>query len=233
MKRILSYRTAIIAVLLLAFLFVLPVSGAVSGAEKPFISASVSSMTPTVGDRVTISGVASGGNLTAGVRIWIFAGNYIDVSTVPVDNMGEFSKTYNTTGMPPATYYVVVQSPGSDGTFDIDAIDVNGFSSQVVNTKTGKTVFNFTGTGSVQDTAAVAALSDAFNQPSVDDVFTKLSFQLMSQGTSAAASMGTAVVTTTGVSTPVQTTAKSAVSLMTVLVGISVAGFAVVLIRRE
>lgn len=224
---------AIIAILLLASLFVLPVSGAVTVAAKPFISASVSSMTPTVGDPVTISGVASGGNLTAGVQIWIFAGNYIDVSTVPVDSTGEFSKTYNTSGMPPATYYVVVQSPGSDGTFDIDAIDVSGFSSQVVNTKTGKTIFNFTGTGSVQDTAAVAALSDAFNQPTVDDVFTKLSFQLMSPGSSTAAPIGTVVVTTTAVSTPVQTTAKSPVSLMTILIGISLAGFAVVLIRRE
>jgi hypothetical protein len=233
MNHSVSQRMAVISVLLLTCLFVLPVSGDVNADAKPFISASVSPIKPVVGDPVTISGVASGANLTAGVQIWIFAGNYINVSTVTVDTAGKFSKIYNSTGLPPTTYYVLVQSPGSDGTFDIDAIDMNGYSSQIVNTKTDKTIFNFTGTGSVQDIAAVAALSEAFNQPNVDDVFTKLSFQLMSPGTPPAAPTDAAVMTPPAVSTPVQTTAKSPVSFMTLLVGICVAGLAVMKMRRE
>ena len=96
------------------------ISAASGTPAKPFISATVSSTTPLVGEPVTISGVATGGNLASGVQIWIFAGNYVNVTTVPVNADGTFSKTYQTTGLPPATYYVFVQSPGPDGIFDID-----------------------------------------------------------------------------------------------------------------
>jgi len=198
MKKSVSLGIAVIALVLLAALLMLPVSGVVAptntattnavtttspaatGATgaKPFISATVSSATPPVGDPVTISGVATGGNLTSGVQMWVFAGNYVNVTTVPVNADGTFSKTYPTTGLPPATYYVFVQSPGTDGTFDIDLYDAGIYSGQVVNTKTKSTIFNFTGTGSVQDAAASKALSDALNQPGQDDIYTKLTFQL-------------------------------------------------------
>lgn len=230
-------RMAVIAVLLLTCLFVIPVSAADSGNAtapdaKQLISASVSSVTPVVGDPVTISGVEIGGNLTAGVQIWIFAGNYIDVSNVPVDAEGKFSKTYNTTGLPPAIYYVIVQSPFTDGIYDIDAIDVNGFSSQVVNTKTGKTIFNFTGTGSVQDKAAVAALSEAFNQPGVDDIYTKLEFTLVAPSAPAAGTTTEAIMTPNQ-AVPAQTSAKSPLSLFTVFAGIGAAAFAIGMMRRQ
>jgi hypothetical protein len=110
--------------------------------------------------------------------MWIFAGNYVNVTTVPVNADGTFSKTYPTTGLPPATYYVFVQSPGNDGVFDIDLYDAGIYSGQVVNTKTKAMIFNFTGAGSIQDAAASKALSDALNQPGNDDVYTKLTFQL-------------------------------------------------------
>jgi hypothetical protein len=150
---------------------------------KPFISATVSSATPSVGDPVTISGVATGGNLKSGVRIWLFAGNYVNVTTVMVNAEGTFTKTYLTTGLPPATIYVFVQSPSTDGTFDIDLYDADIYSGQVVSTKTKATIFNFTGTGSMQDAAASKALSDALNQPGQDDIYTKLTFQLTAPGT--------------------------------------------------
>ena len=193
MKKSVSLGIAIIALVLLAALVVLPVSGvdaptnaaatvfpAANGvtAVKPFVSATVSSSTPTVGDPVTISGVATGGNLASGVQIWVFAGNYVNVTTVPVNADGTFSKTYPTTGLPPATYYVFVQSPSTDGKFDIDLYDAAKYSGHVVNTRTKATIFNFTGTGSVQDAAASKALSDALNLPGQDDVYTKLTFQL-------------------------------------------------------
>ena len=166
MKKSVSLGIAVIALVLLAALVVLPVSGvdtpttAVTAtspaatnvtAAKPFISATVSSSTPTVGDPVTISGIATGGNLASGVQIWVFAGNYVNVTTVPVNADGTFSKTYPTTGLPPSMYYVFVQSPSTDGTFDIALFDAAKYSGQVVNTKTKTTVFNFTGTGGVQD----------------------------------------------------------------------------------
>jgi hypothetical protein len=80
---------------------------------------------------------------------------------------------------------------------------------------------------------AVTALSEAFNQSAIDDVFTKLSFQLTCPGTPPATPTDAAVVTTTASSTPVQTTAKSPFSSMTVLVGIGMAGFFVMILRRK
>jgi hypothetical protein len=214
MKKSVSLGIAVISLVLLAALVVLPVSGvtdptttstAASGvtAVKPFVSATPSSTTPTVGEPVTISGVATGGNLAAGVQIWVFAGNYVNVSTVPVNADGTFSKTYQTTGLPPATYYVFVESPGPDGLFDINLIDAGIYSGQVLNTKTKTTVFNFTGTGSIQDAAASQALSNALNMPGQDDGYTKLTFQLMAPvATTPAAKTTTAVPAATKTKSP-------------------------------
>jgi hypothetical protein len=215
MKKSVSLGIAALTLVLLVALLVLPVSGADNAsavtttspaalAEKPFISATVSSATPVVGEPVTISGVASGANLAQGVQIWVFAGNYVNVTTVPVNADGTFSKTYQTTGLPPATYYGFVQSPGPDGIFNIDLIDAGIYSGQVINTKTKTTIFNFTGAGSVQDAAAAQALSDALNMPGQDDVFTKLTFQLTAP---AAATPAAAPATTAA--TAAATTAKS------------------------
>ena len=235
MKKYVSLGIAVIALVLLTALVVLPVSGVAAAPTyavttispaatvvttvKPFISATISSSTPTVGDTVTISGVATGGNLASGVQIWVFAGNYVNVTTVPVNADGTFFKIYQTTGLPPATYYVFVQSPSTDGTFDIALYDAGIYSGQVVNTKTKSTVFNFTGTGSVQDAAASKALSDALNQPGQDDIYTKLTFQLtappvatlMAAGTTAAAPATTAAPTTAKSPLPVEVTAGALV----------------------
>jgi len=193
MKKPMYSAIAVAALVLLAALMVLPVSGMVAPenaasttspaatgtpAAKPFISATISSQTPAVGDPVTISGVATGGNLASGVQIWLFAGNYVNVTTAPVNADGTFARTYSTAGIPPATVYVFVQSPSTDGTLDIDLYDAGIYSGQVVNTRTKATIFTFTGTGSVQDAAASKALSDALNGPGQDDIYTKLTFQL-------------------------------------------------------
>ena len=218
--------------LLLVALLVLPVSGvapangSVSGtvsarvnASQPYISASVAPAVATVGDPVTISGVATGGNLTGGVRIWAFAGNYVNVSVVPVNADGSFSKTYQTTGLPPATYYGIVQSPGADGFLSIDMETTGVRSGEVVNTGTGALIFNFTGTGSIQDSSAAQALSDAFNLPGIDDVYTKVTFRLVAPEAVTSAS-------TTAVPTPVATATKSPLSIFTILAGAGIAGIA-------
>jgi hypothetical protein len=195
-----SSGLAACAVLLVIALLVLPVSGAVTVASapvsttaasattaavatatpaKPFISATVTPADPAVGTPVTISGVTSGANLSAGVQIWIFAGNYVNVSTTAVNADGTFSKTFDSTGLPAATYYVFVQSPGPDGIFGVTMQSTGQYAGQVTNAQTGATIFTFTGTGSVQDAAAAAALSDAINKQGGDDIYTKLTFNLV------------------------------------------------------
>ena len=166
---------------------------------QTFVSVTVSQAVPTVGDTVWVTGVAENRNLTAGVQIWIFAGNYINVTTVPIDANGySYRNGYNTPGLPPATYYVFAQCPGLDGRYDIDFIDSGIYSGRVVNTNTNAMIFNFTGVGSVHDKDAAQALSDSFNQPGVQDVYSKGSFQLVAPGTApqAETTPATAPVTT-------------------------------------
>ena len=171
----------ILSVILLATIPVSAVSGT-TGLNSPSINVSVMPASPAVGDFVTISGTATS-NLTPGVRLWIFAGNYVNVTDVSVNTSGYYEKTINTTGYPPAYYYIFVQHPGSDNKFNID---VSGYSGQVVDEITGAVIFNFTGNGSVQDNAAAVALSNALNQKGVDDLFAKAGVTLRAPGQSPA-----------------------------------------------
>ncbi len=119
----------------------------------------------------------TGDTLPTAVQIWVFAGNYVNVTTVPVDVAGDFSETFSTTGLLPATYYVFVESPGSNSDFNIDLAESGGFAGQVVNMATNSLIFNLTGAGSMKNENASQALSEAFSDPEVDDVYTKLTFQ--------------------------------------------------------
>jgi len=196
---------AVIALFVLALVF-LPASGmvyqpaqtSVSAANTTvpvssathFVSATVSSGIPVVGDPVTISGTVTGSSIPAGVRIWVFAGNYVNVSNTPVNAGGSFSQAYSTTGLPPAKYYVLVQSPGANEEYNID-LEESGLSyGQVVNAMTNTSIFNITGAEGVRNANALLALSEAIDDQGVDDAYTKLTFQL------------TAPVTTTSPTVP-------------------------------
>jgi hypothetical protein len=197
--------------------------------QKPMVTATVSVTAPTVGDPVTISGVATGGNLSAGVQIWLFAGNYVNVTAVPVLADGSYSATYQTAGFPPATYYVFVQSPGVDGKFNIKLETTGKFSGQVVDSNTGVLLVNFTGTGSVQDAAAATALAEALNQRDVDDVYTKTTFQLVAPATPASAAL---IPVSVAPSAPVSPT-KSPLSPMTIVAGLGICSFVMMRFARK
>ena len=173
-----------LAILVMAALVVLPVSGVVTPAapvptnsatqaKQPFVSVTVSAPSIAAGQPVTISGTSTGP--ASEVQIWIFAGNYVNVTMVPVNSDGKYSKTYATAGLPQATYYVFVQNPGTDNKLQITT---SGYSGQAVNANTKAVIFNFTGTGSVTDKAAVEALSNALALPGVDDIYTKTQFAI-------------------------------------------------------
>ena len=195
---------------------------------KPVISATISTTTPSVGDPVTISGIATGGNPVTSVRMWVFAGSYLDVSTVPVNADGTYSKTFQTSGYPPATYYVFIQSPGNTGTFDIELEDAGRYSGQVVNVKDGSLLVNFTGTGSVHDADAAVALSEALIRTNSDDVYTKVIFQLVAPAATPPAATATIPVPAQPV-----TTTKSPVSPVTILAGLGICSVAVGLHSRK
>jgi hypothetical protein len=229
------------AFLLLVIVLVFPVSAVVASAAtatpasvqsasavgtNPMISGTVSVATPTVGDPVTISGAVTSSTPITSAQIWIFAGSYIDVSTVQVNTDGTYSKTFQTSGFPPATYYVFVQSPGNDGKFSI-ALDKSGkYSGQVVDTKDGSLLVNMTGKGSVQDSAAAVALTEALNKRSGDDVYTKTTFQLVAPTTSAPIA-----AVTTASAVPIAPT-KSPLSLLALFGGLGLCGVAFRLSRK-
>jgi hypothetical protein len=248
MKKCVS--NGIVVLVIMAFLAVLPVSGIVypppttssSGvnttipddtdviatmASKHFVSATVSSGSPAIGEPVTIGGRVTGGVLSEGIQIWVFAGNYVNVSHVPVNANGTFSITFPTTGLPLATYYVYIQSPGANGMFNIDLEDKGIYSGQVVNTGTNALIFNFTGTGSVQDAAASRALSDAINDQGVDDAYTKLTFQLVPPGTTPIAAE------TSGVPYPAAAMTRSPLPLAITGLALVIVGFSAVLYIRK
>jgi hypothetical protein len=91
-----------------------------------------------------------------------------------------FSKTYNTAGLPPATYYVFVKHPGADNNLEIMT---TGYSGQVINMDTGAVIFNFTGMGSVQNDDAAIALTNALNSQGINDIYTKTQFIISGPGT--------------------------------------------------
>jgi len=252
MKKSAAFGTAAITLVVLASLVVFPISGMVfplpttsssaanssspvAGATnvtatlsaKQFVGARISSGTPAAGDLVTINGLITGGILPDDVQIWVFAGNYVNVSTVTVNADGTFSKMYSTTGMPLATYYVYIQSPGANGKFNIDLEDAGFYSGQVVNTQTNALIFNFTGTGSVQDAAASQALSDAINNQGVDDVYTKLTFQLVSPGATPVAAYNPAAVPSA------TTTSKSSLPLEITALALVIGGIGAALLSRK
>jgi hypothetical protein len=196
-------------------------------AAKHFVSATVSSGSPIVGEPVTIGGRVTGGVLSEGVQIWVFAGNYVNVSHVLVNADGTFSLTFSTTGLPPATYYANIQSPGANGMFNINLVDKGIHSGQVVNTVTNAKIFNFTGTGSVQDAAASQALSDAINNQGVDDAYTNITFQLVVPGTTQSA------VETSGEPYPAAETTKSPLPPAITGLALVIVGFSTVLVKRK
>jgi hypothetical protein len=218
MKKLVSCSTRLVSLVVLAALVFLPVI--VEGVPTHSVNASVTNETPAVGDPVTIFGTVTGNTLPADVQIWVFAGTYVNVSNVDIDAAGGFSKTYSTTGLPPATYYVVVQSPGPNGEYNIDLEESGIFSGQVVNTANKTLILNFTGSGSVRDKAALQALSEAINEQGVDDAYTKLTFTLMGSAPVTQVSMNPA--TTTMAATPATTASKSPV-------GLEIAGLALVI----
>lgn len=232
-----KYFCILPAVLLITALLVLPSSAATDG--KPTISASLSAVYLKAGQPLTVMGVATG-TVTEGVQIWIFSGNYVNVSTVPVNPSGTFAKTYTTGSLSPAKYYVIVQHPGSDNSLQITT---SGTAGQVINRKTNATIFTFTGTGSLDGAAAVTALSNAFGAPDVDDIYTKLVFTILpatetvptypGNTLAPSAPSDTQPLTTAAATTaPPATTRKAPVGSITILAGIALAGGVVLSFRK-
>jgi hypothetical protein len=157
----------------------------------------------------------------------------MNVTSVPLNSYGMFSKTLSTTGLTPALYFVYIQSPGPNGEFEVDIEKVGIYSGQVINTRTNATIFNITGIGSVHDSAASQALSDAIADQGFDDAYTKLTFQLTATGNTTATMQTISATPGTSAAPSATTTVRSPLSLEITGLALVTGGLAVAMHMRK
>jgi trimeric autotransporter adhesin len=129
------------------------------------------------GDPVSISGIATG-HPSEGLQVWLFGNNYMKITTVSpnADNSYEYElKSADTNTLAPGQYFVLIQHPMMNGQFDIYYDAATG---SVINRQlgTGTTIFQLTGTGSLQTPAGANTLMQAISSQNVDDTFAATSF---------------------------------------------------------
>jgi hypothetical protein len=127
------------------------------------------------GDPVFIRGIATG-HPQVGLQIWFIGYNFARVSTIQVndDNTYEYElQKADTANLAPGQYFVLIQHPMMNGQFDV-VYDAS--SGSVTNMLTGKTIYKFTGSGSLQSTDSITALMNAIGSQNIDDTFATVSF---------------------------------------------------------
>ena len=168
-----SLRTSLF-LLLLCFLLVLSPVTAISLSPGNSFSGA-----PTIanGDPVYIRGIATG-HPQNGLQVWLFGNNYVKISTVSTnaDDSYEYElKPADTRTLAPGQYFVLIQHPMMNGVFDIYYDAGTG---TVINRQlgTGTSIFQLTGTSSLQTPAGANALMQAINSQNIDDTFASTSF---------------------------------------------------------
>ncbi|HVP96130.1 hypothetical protein [Methanoregula sp.] len=163
------YRTACFA--LLIFALAVPCVSAIT--LTPGSPGSVATIAQ--GDPVTISGIATG-HPQVGLQIWFIGYNFVKVTTVQVNDDNSYVyilREADTVNLAPGQYFVIVQHPMENGRFDIVYDSATG---TVKNVQTGQTVFQLTGSGSLQSPDAANALLTAIGSQNIDDTFATVSF---------------------------------------------------------
>ena len=161
----------IICLLLLALAISAPCAAAITLTP----GSSVTTTAISQGDPVYIRGIATG-HPQAGLQIWFIGYNFARVSTVQVnaDNTYEYElQKADTANLAPGQYFVLIQHPMMNGRFDV-VYDAS--SGSVTNVQTGKTIYTFTGSGSLQSTDSITALMNAIGSQNIDDTFATVTF---------------------------------------------------------
>jgi len=188
--------------------------------KKPFITAAISPVTISPGQPFSVSGSAEGNPET--VQVWILGKNYYSTSKVPVSSDASFQYVVQgeaTSKLATGQYFVIVQHPMENTTFDID---VSGDYVRSMQLNNGKNLFKITGPGSLQGNDAAEALVAAFSDPSNgDDTYTEIPFMVSDSGPAGAAGAASFAAPS-----PVQAQAASPSSPLKNLTPASPLGFA-------
>jgi hypothetical protein len=149
--------------------------------KKPFITAGISPATISKGVPFTVSGFAEGNPET--VEVWILGKNYYSRSMVSVNSDASFKYVPPqevTSQLASGQYFVIVQHPMENTTFDID---VSGDYVRSLQLNNGTNLFRISGPGSLQGSDAAEALIAAFSDPhNGDDTYTVIPFQVTDAG---------------------------------------------------
>jgi hypothetical protein len=149
--------------------------------KKPFITAEISSASVSQGQPFTISGSAEGN--PSNVQIWILGKNYFSKSIVSVSSDASFKYVVPqevTSQLASGQYFVIVQHPMENTTFDID---VSGDYVRSLQLNNGTNLFRVSGPGSLQGNDAAEALIAAFSDHNNgDDTYTEIPFMVDDTG---------------------------------------------------
>ena len=172
-----SYHNSMNAFLIACLLLLLAIAISIPGAAAITITPGSSATTTTIsqGDPVYIEGIATG-HPQVGLQIWFIGYNFAKVTTVQVneDNSYEYElQKADTANLAPGQYFVLIQHPMMNGRFDVVYDAASG---SVVNVQTGKTIYQFSGSGSLQSTDSITALMNAIGSQNIDDTFATVTF---------------------------------------------------------
>lgn len=163
-------------------LHVIVMSILISALAGPAFAYELSTDTGTIanGDPVTLHGIATG-HPRDGLQVWVIGNNYLRISTIQVNNDNTFEfelRPADTTDLAPGQYFVVVQHPMMNGQFDIWYESSSG---RVINRQMGtggESIYQMSGSGSLQGPASAQALVNAISSQNIDDSFTTYTFTI-------------------------------------------------------
>lgn len=129
------------------------------------------------GDPVYIHGIATG-HPQNGLQVWLIGNNYLKVSTISVDADNTYTyelTSADTRNLASGQYFVVIQHPMMNGQFDVIYDSGSG---KVTNRILGggTTIFQMSGSGSLQSPASASALVAAISSQNIDDTFVTYAF---------------------------------------------------------
>ncbi|MCZ0860746.1 PGF-CTERM sorting domain-containing protein [Methanocorpusculum sp. MG] len=145
--------------------------------KQPFLSANPSGTVVAKGDKIYIRGNAEGNPNS--LYLYMFGPNYYEKYSVSVETDGSYEKKIEIpSSLASNQYFVVVQHPMYNGQFD--AYEEKGVF-MIRNTTTGGSQqgsFVVTGANKLQGSQAADALTKMIDSSNIDDIYTKLTFNV-------------------------------------------------------
>jgi len=147
--------------------------------KKPFVCCTVSQSTIAQGDRIFIIGTAEGVPRQK-IQIWIFSNSFFSHEIIHTNSDSSFMYQLSpaqTKQLLPENYFVLVQHPMMNNTFDVYVDTLN--KSVLSNSPNATTpLFSIEGTGGLHGVDAAMAVVNAINDPGIDDTYTKCMFSV-------------------------------------------------------